>query len=69
VKVHHALQTPDGRWRVEVVQQGSRHGYRILHDGEVLHDWTVVGALPFLLGREGVDMADLVEAPTRVKAI
>lgn len=58
-----ALETPDRRWRVEVVQEGSRHGYRIVHDGQVLHAFVGIGEVGYYLGREGVDMSELVEVP------
>jgi len=57
-----ALETSDGRWRVEVAQRGARVGYRILKDGKQWHAWTGIAAVEHLLAKEGVSMADLVEA-------
>lgn len=56
------LRTPDGRWRVEVAQKGSRHGYRLLdtvNDNEL--DWLGIATVERILKDNGVDMADLVE--------
>lgn len=68
MKIRGALATPDGRVRVEVVQEGSRYGYRILADGEILHgrDFPIgIGEVQHYLQREGIDMADLVEVTDR----
>lgn len=65
MKIRGALATPDGRVRVEIVQDGRRHGYRILRDGQVVHgrDFPIgIGEVEHYLRREGVEMADLVDA-------
>jgi bifunctional non-homologous end joining protein LigD len=71
VKILGALQTPDGRWRVEAVEENrslrdgkvyrSTH-YRLIH-GENVVDGLAIATLQRLLKEAGVDMADLVEAP------
>jgi bifunctional non-homologous end joining protein LigD len=54
----HAMQTPDGAWRVEIVKRGQSQWYRIVHrDGVV--DWLSIAAVQRLLGEAGVDLADL----------
>jgi bifunctional non-homologous end joining protein LigD len=62
VKIRGALQTVDGRWRVEVVQRGRTTFYRLVHGDNVV-DGLVIATLQRLLHEAGVDMADLVEAP------
>lgn len=56
-----ALASPDGRLRVEIVQQGARVGYRLWRDGQIWTEWTGIGAIEALLEREGVSMAELIE--------
>lgn len=56
-----ALETPDGRWRVEVVQRGAQVKYRVLHDGEEQIGWGSIAAIEHLLAKRGVSMADLSE--------
>ncbi len=62
MKIRGALQTADGRWRVEVVQRGRTTFYRLVH-GENILDGLVIATLQRLLQEAGVDMADLIEAP------
>jgi bifunctional non-homologous end joining protein LigD len=65
-KVEGAMQTPDGRWRVEVVRRRTALGdfwYRIVTaDGGEL-DGLTIGEVQRTLAAAGVDMADLVDAP------
>ena len=63
VKILGALQSPDGRYRVEVVQHRADLHYRLLRDGEVWQPLAALGAVEVLLSREGVDLGDFVEAP------
>ena len=59
--VEGALQSPDGRWRVEAVRRGRDRFYRLIHGDNVV-DGLAIATLERLLGEAGVDMADLVEA-------
>ena len=63
VKILGALQSPDGRYRVEVVQHRADIHYRLLRDGEVWQPLAALGTVEVLLSREGVDLGDFVEAP------
>ena len=54
----YAMQTPDGAWRVEVVQRGGTPWYRIMHGDSEL-DWLSIAAVERILIEAGVDMADL----------
>lgn len=60
MRVRGALETPDGAWRVEVLQQGREHYYRLIH-GDDAQDRIVIGTLQRLLAEAGVDWPDLVE--------
>ena len=60
--VEGALQTPDGRWRVEVVRYGTTRWYRIVHDGTVA-DRLSISTVERLLADAGVDRDSLVDAP------
>jgi hypothetical protein len=62
MKVHAALQSHDGLWRVEVVQSGQRVFYRLHHDGEV-RDKLPIGVLEDILRQNGLSMADLEAVP------
>jgi bifunctional non-homologous end joining protein LigD len=57
-----AMQTRDGRWRVEVVRRGRQHRYRLVHDGTVL-DGLVIATVERVLREGGADIADLVDVP------
>ena len=59
--VEGAMQTPDGRWRVEVVRRGRTHWYRIVH-GDELIDWLSITAVERILEEAGVDRRLLIEA-------
>ncbi len=59
--VEGAMQTPDGRWRVEVVRRGRTHWYRIVH-GEDVIDWLSITAVERILEEAGVDRRLLIEA-------
>jgi hypothetical protein len=58
-----ALETPDKVWRVEVTQRGPKVNYRMLRRGEIFQDHAAIGTIEHFLAKEGVSMADLVEAP------
>jgi bifunctional non-homologous end joining protein LigD len=59
-QVQGSFETPDGRWRVEAVQRGRDHFYRLLHGDNVI-DGLAIATVQRLLAEAGVDMADLVE--------
>lgn len=59
--VEAALQTPDGRWRVEIIRRGRDHYYRLVHGDNVI-DGLFIATVERLLAEAGVDMADLVDA-------
>lgn len=63
-EVEGALQTLDGRWRVEVIRRGRDRFYRLVHGDNVI-DGLFIATVERLLREAGVDMADLVEAPTQ----
>jgi bifunctional non-homologous end joining protein LigD len=48
------MQTPDGRWRVEVVRRGRTRWYRIVHGEDVL-DWLSIAAVERILDEAGDD--------------
>jgi bifunctional non-homologous end joining protein LigD len=58
-RVEGAMQTPDGRWRVEVVRRGNSRWYRIRH-GDDLLDWLSIETVERLLAEAGVDRSTLV---------
>ncbi|MEU4622007.1 non-homologous end-joining DNA ligase [Actinoplanes sp. NPDC023801] len=60
-QVEGAFQTPDGRWRVEVVRRGRDHFYRLLHGDNVI-DGLFIASVQRLLAEAGIDFADLIEA-------
>jgi bifunctional non-homologous end joining protein LigD len=55
-----AMQTPDGRWRVEAVRHGSEHSYRLVHDTAVV-DRLAIATVERLLSEAGIDIADLID--------
>lgn len=55
-----ALESPDGAWRVEVAQQGTRVWYRLIHNGEPVEP-LAIATVQRILAENGIDMADLVE--------
>ncbi len=59
--VEGALETADGRWRVEVVRHGGDQFYRLIH-GDNIVDGLTVAAVGQLLGEAGLDLADLTES-------
>lgn len=65
MKIRLALETTDGAWRAEVVQQGSQVWYRLIHDGEV-QEPLAIATLQRILGEAGIDMADLVDVTEAV---
>jgi hypothetical protein len=54
----HAMRTPDGAWRVEIVKRGRTQWYRVVHKDNVV-DWLSIAAVQRILGEAGVDMAEL----------
>jgi bifunctional non-homologous end joining protein LigD len=60
-RVAGAMQTSDGRWRVEVVDNGSARWYRLVHD-ETTVDWLSLSDVERLLDRAGIDMGQLHDA-------
>jgi bifunctional non-homologous end joining protein LigD len=65
--VEGAMQTPDGRWRIEVVRRGASRWYRILHDDNTL-DWLSITDVETILRDVGVDMGRLVQTDQGVSA-
>lgn len=62
VQVEGAMQSPDGRWRVEIVRRGRSRWYRLIAgDSEI--DWLSITAVQRLLADAGVDLGTLVDAP------
>ena len=59
--VEGAMQTPDGRWRVEVVRRGRTHWYRIVHGDDVI-DWLSITAVERILDEAGEDRRLLIDA-------
>ncbi|MBM2620570.1 non-homologous end-joining DNA ligase [Actinoplanes sp. LDG1-06] len=55
-----AMQTPDGRWRVEAVRRGRQDFYRIIHGDNVI-DGLAIATVERLLGEAGVNLGDLIE--------
>jgi bifunctional non-homologous end joining protein LigD len=60
VTVEGALATPDGRWRVEVIQRDGLRSYRLLHPDNVV-DGLDLTAVEDFLSRAGINLVDLVE--------
>lgn len=56
-----AMQTSDGRWRVEVVDNGSARWYRLVHNEDTV-DWLSLPDVERLLDRAGIDMGRLRDA-------
>ena len=67
MKILGALETPDGQWRVEVVQRRRDVAYRLVH-GENVVDGLAIATLERLLNEAGVSMADLVDVTDRPAA-
>ena len=65
--VEGAMQTPDGRWRVEIVRRNGNHWYRIVAGEQVL-DWLSIAAVERILDEAGVDRHTLVEVDRRTDA-
>ncbi|MDY7089810.1 MAG: non-homologous end-joining DNA ligase [Actinomycetota bacterium] len=55
-----AMQTPDGRWRVEAVRRGRQDFFRLIH-GDNIVDGLVIATVERLLEEAGVHLADLVD--------
>jgi bifunctional non-homologous end joining protein LigD len=60
MEVEGAMETPDGRWRVEVVRRDRTRWYRIVH-GEDVIDWLSISAVERILDEAGVDRRFLIE--------
>jgi bifunctional non-homologous end joining protein LigD len=58
--VEGAMQTPDGKWRVEIVRRNRNRWYRIVN-GERVLDWLSIAAVERILDEAGVDRHTLVE--------
>jgi bifunctional non-homologous end joining protein LigD len=59
-QVEGAMQTSDGRWRVEIVRRGADHWYRIVH-GENALDWLSLADVEHILAEAGVGLTLLRE--------
>jgi bifunctional non-homologous end joining protein LigD len=59
-QVEGAMQTSDGRWRVEIVRREADHWYRIVHGGNTI-DWLSLADVEHILGEAGVDLTLLGE--------
>jgi bifunctional non-homologous end joining protein LigD len=57
-EVRGAMETPDGRWRVEVIRRGDAESFRIVHGDNVVEGLDIDGVQE-LLARRGVDMHQL----------
>ncbi|GAB2585646.1 hypothetical protein Aab01nite_52620 [Paractinoplanes abujensis] len=55
-----AMQTPDGRWRVEAVRRGRQDFFRLIH-GDNIIDGLVIATVERLLAEAGVHLGDLVD--------
>lgn len=62
VRIIGGLRTADGQWQVQVVQDGRRTFYRLIH-GKDVTDRLAIATLERLLRGAGVDMAEMVEVP------
>ena len=60
MEVEGAMETPDGRWRVEVVRRNRTRWYRIVH-GEDVIDWLSISAVERILDEAGGDRRFLIE--------
>ncbi|MCO8276783.1 non-homologous end-joining DNA ligase [Actinoplanes sp. TRM 88003] len=56
-----AMQTPDGRWRVEAVRRNRQDFYRLIH-GDNIIDGLSIATVQRLLEEAGIHLGDLVEA-------
>jgi bifunctional non-homologous end joining protein LigD len=56
-----ALETPDGTWRVEIVQRNGNEVCRLVHGHNVIDGLSIEG-VDELLAKAGVNIADLVDA-------
>ncbi len=62
--VEGAMQTPDGRWRVEVVRRDVATWFRLIHGDDVI-DWLDIARVEQILDQAGVTMSALQAAPLR----
>ena len=58
------MQTPDGRWRVEIVRHDHNRWYRIV-TGDRVFDWLSIAAVERILDEAGIDRHTLVEVDPR----
>jgi bifunctional non-homologous end joining protein LigD len=54
------MQSPDGRWRIEVMRRGTSRWYRLTHHDNVL-DWLTITDVERILTDVGVDISHLTE--------
>jgi bifunctional non-homologous end joining protein LigD len=59
-QVEGAMQTPDGRWRVEIASQGGTRWYRVVH-GDNIVDGLGLAGVKRILAEDNVDMRLLSE--------
>jgi bifunctional non-homologous end joining protein LigD len=52
------MQTPDGRWRVDILRRGDAQWYRVRHDGNEF-DWLELADVERVLSGAGVDLGRL----------
>ncbi|GAA0805090.1 hypothetical protein Sya03_23520 [Spirilliplanes yamanashiensis] len=57
-----AMQTRDGRWRVDIMHRGASRWYRLSHDDNTF-DWLDLADVERILHGVDVDLGDLVDAP------
>jgi hypothetical protein len=62
-----AMQTADGRWRVEVIRRETNSWYRLIHDTDVV-DLLDLDSVEALLAKAGIAMSALTPAPATVPA-
>ena len=58
--VESAMETPDGRWRVEIVKRQGNRWYRVVH-GDEIRDWLSIASVERILDEAGVERHTLVE--------
>jgi bifunctional non-homologous end joining protein LigD len=57
-RVDGVMQTPDGRWRVEIMRRGDARWYRVRHAGNEF-DWLDLAGVERVLSGAGVDLSML----------
>jgi bifunctional non-homologous end joining protein LigD len=56
-----SMQTPDGRWHVDIMRRGTSRWYRIRH-GDNEFDWLDLPAVERILAEAGAELGELVPA-------